>query len=193
MEVEDQRAGQENTMYSYAKLGNPSESKTELEKTRNQLNMKMECCDKMEYFPELQGLQDEGKAGKQAVCKKMQACGAQNRQNEYTKKKLEAGETQTEEFRRMREQVLRKHAEWEEKVNMLQRETVKEGQKEDVPMGKRAGQTSENVGFGEALKKLRIKHVQGLLSSDEITWWMCEARSKVQAVSTTSGLTSEAS
>ena len=151
----------QNAVDGYAEFGNLSESRTELEKERNQLNMKMECCDKMRYFPELQGLQDKRKAIRRCVrrCKHVEL--------RIAKMNTQRRSWKQEKHRRMHEQEMRQHAELEKKVNMLQRETVKEGQKEDVSMGEGEGQTSEKVGFGESLKKLRIKHVQGLLSSQE--------------------------
>ena len=56
-------------------------------------------------------------------------------------------------------------------------------------MGEGEGQVSEKVGLREALEDFRINDVQSVLSTEEVVRWIHEATSKVDAASTTSGLT----
>ena len=57
---------------------------------------------------------------------------------------------------------MRKHAGLEEKGKTVQEKVKKEA---DVAVGEGEGQTSESVGFREALEDLLNKNVQGLLST----------------------------
>ena len=105
-------------MCQLRKIWSPSESIAESEKERDQAKIEMECFHKLMYFPGLVGLQDYRKADHQAVCRKIHHCrlsGSKNqmcafedlvehlgpkqqealreqdRQHEYTRKKLEEG------------------------------------------------------------------------------------------------------
>ena len=62
MVEEDLWAGQEHTMYNYEETVHPSETKVELEKTKDQLNIEIECLDKLENFPETIGYAREVKS-----------------------------------------------------------------------------------------------------------------------------------
>ena len=57
MKVDDSWAGQERAMYNFESLAvwqlrNPSESRVELEKQRDELKLEMACLDKMGPFAE---------------------------------------------------------------------------------------------------------------------------------------------
>ena len=56
-----------------------------------------------------------------------------------------------------------------------------------MAVGEGEGQTSEIVGFREALQDVCNKHVQGLPSTGEIARWIGEGTSKVDAAITTRG------
>ena len=73
--VEYQSTGQENTMHNCEEVRNPSERKAELGKKRDQLEM--DCFDKMEFFPEHQGLHVESKTDYQPV-RRIPSRAAQN-------------------------------------------------------------------------------------------------------------------